>query len=188
MGEPISTVGELAGICGHDGDNWEKILIDASKRLVVAIAAFTATLEVTQDTPGDLLTGIHGYISGAWQKQPLQLGYSDVLDVDLGGTATGTSWSANTGAVPAGEIWIVQFLSARNTTRNPSLIQFYPSRPSGSAFLIGYVASPGVNVPLTVNCNMVFAEGDVIHLYIGGTQAGDNVDAGIVGYKMDIDL
>jgi len=39
MGEPIRTVGDLAGLCGHDGTNWEKVLIDATKRLVVAITA-----------------------------------------------------------------------------------------------------------------------------------------------------
>lgn len=38
MGEPIAEVGYLAGICGHDGDAWEKILIDASRRLVVVVA------------------------------------------------------------------------------------------------------------------------------------------------------
>ena len=64
MAEPIATVGDLAGICGHDGTNWEKVLIDASKRLVVAIAAFSDVLEVEQDTPGDLLVGAHGFDGG----------------------------------------------------------------------------------------------------------------------------
>lgn len=37
MGEPISTVGQLAGICGHDGTEWLKALIDAAGHLQIDI-------------------------------------------------------------------------------------------------------------------------------------------------------
>lgn len=53
VSESIETVGPLAGLCGHDGDNWEKVLIDSSKRLIVAIASIVlptgAATEAKQD-------------------------------------------------------------------------------------------------------------------------------------------
>lgn len=38
MGEPIAEVGYLAGICGHKDGAWEKLLRDASNRLIVVVA------------------------------------------------------------------------------------------------------------------------------------------------------
>lgn len=39
MAETISTVGQLAGICGHDGTDWLKALIDAAGHLQVDLVA-----------------------------------------------------------------------------------------------------------------------------------------------------
>lgn len=37
MGEPIAEVGQLAGVCGHDGTDWQKVGISASDRLKVEV-------------------------------------------------------------------------------------------------------------------------------------------------------
>ena len=39
MGEPIAEVGYLAGICAHDGADWQKLKIDAEGRLEVSVVA-----------------------------------------------------------------------------------------------------------------------------------------------------
>ena len=39
MGEPIAEVGYLAGICAHDGADWQKLKVDANGRLEVSVAA-----------------------------------------------------------------------------------------------------------------------------------------------------
>ena len=39
MGEPIAEVGYLAGICGHDGADWQKLKVDADGRLEVSVTA-----------------------------------------------------------------------------------------------------------------------------------------------------
>ena len=39
MSEPIAGVGYLAGICAHDGTDWQKLKIDAEGRLEVSVVA-----------------------------------------------------------------------------------------------------------------------------------------------------
>ena len=39
MGEPIAGVGYLAGICAHDGTDWQKLKIDSEGRLEVSVVA-----------------------------------------------------------------------------------------------------------------------------------------------------
>ena len=39
MAEPIAEVGYLAGICAHDGTDWQKLKIDSEGRLEVVVTA-----------------------------------------------------------------------------------------------------------------------------------------------------
>lgn len=188
MGEPIATVGDLAGICGHDGTDWEKILIDASKRLVVAIAAFTAAVEVTQDTPGDLLAGVHGYIAGAWQKQPLAWGISDsvseaVSDTNLGaGTQT-----LSTTPIPAGEVHVASAINFRvdSATCTRGQLQIVIG---GVSLVILTQASPVAYTWYLKTGEFVLAEDDYIALSMTGLTAGDDAYLRYAGYRMDVDL
>ena len=43
MGETITRYGDLSGACGWNGAGWEKILIDSSKRLVIALGDWPGT-------------------------------------------------------------------------------------------------------------------------------------------------
>lgn len=50
----------------------------------------------------------HGYVNAAWQKDPIRLGYSDVIRVAITNTSLPAGASSNDSAVvPAGEIWII---------------------------------------------------------------------------------
>lgn len=188
MGEVITSQGQLAGICGHDGSDWEKVLIDASKRLVVAVAALSGNVEVIQDTPGDLLTGVHHYDGSAWRKSNLLWGYHDIWDENLGGTATTTSWAKATSTIPSGEVWVLQAISALNATRDPSNISLYITRASGSTVYLASTNTPGLYRPVLATGNWVLGAGDLAYVYLSGCQADDVILGGIIGYKMDIEM
>lgn len=186
MGEPISTVGQLAGICGHDGDNWEKVLIDASKRLVVAIAAFTAAVEVTQDTPGDLLMGQHQYDGSTWQKSNLLYGYNEqwIEQVEVDGTAT--LWDiAISDPVPEGYIYVPQVVTAYHDD---------PAAKTVSTIYRASMIACYTNYETNVGSYQM-----VVSPYMGTLVEGDDIAAGfyplalekkgylrILGYKMKL--
>lgn len=188
MAEAIKTVGDLAGICGHDGTSWEKILIDSTKRLVVAIAAFSASLEVTQDTPGDLLAGIHGYVGGAWQKLPMLWGYSDTISELLeDDNATAGLNTLDTTAVPSGEIHVIHTLYGVNTNNNPTFILMSLVR-GGETYFLKRVAGPGAGTSVELAGTIVMEGGDLLRCSIQGCVLNDNIRFAITGYKVDIDL
>jgi len=210
MGEPIAEVGDLAGICGHDGTSWEKVLIDASKRLVVAIASAIAQdvhvygfddpdwLELACDSDGYLKITMpyeealgarqYQYDGSSWRRSNMLLGYNTVLDEDAGGTASGTSYTFATSAVPSGELWILQAASIRESNRNTGPVQIYITKNSGALIFIAFSASLTRYYPLLVTGEFVMAEGDTLSFYVGGTVAGDTIQGGALGYKMDLEM
>lgn len=188
MGEPIAEVGYLAGLCGHNATSWEKVLIDASKRLVVAIAAFTAAVEVTQDTPGDLLIGSHGHIGGAWQKQPLIWGISDsvaevITDENLGAG----SQSKATTAIVAGEVHVVSTIAYRidsgTCTRSDLNLVV-----DGTIILVQQKLPPVSGTWYLHTGEFVLAKDDYVYVSMVDLTAGDNLYLRYAAYRMDIDL
>lgn len=188
MAEAIATVGDLAGICGHDGTNWLKVAVDANGYLKVIGGGVAGAIEVTQDTPGDLLTGIHGHVGGAWQKQPLQFGYSGAV----GERVTDSSADAGdntlqTTAVPAGEVHIVTTIHTVNVDTDVAYILI--SRVGNSTtYNMKRQASPGIGISVDMLGTIVLAPGDYIKASFGSCTAGDTIRLMTTGYKFDIDL
>ena len=178
MSEPIATVGDLAGICGsEDGTDWEKILIDASRRLVVAVASVVA-----QDAQ------MHGHVGGGWQKQPLIWGYSGVIaehksdpDADAGlNTFTTTP-------VPAGEVHILNTLAAidYDSAIGSILIEM---NHNGTYFLLYREPSVAAATLSVARGPIVLDVGDYIRCSFYGVTLNDAIAFDITGYKMDLDL
>ena len=188
MGEPIAEVGYLAGICGHDGTDWEKVLIDASKRLVVAVAALSGEVEVVQSDPADLLVGQHQFDGSAWRKSNLLFGYNDKWAENMGGDATGTEWVKNSAVVPAGEIWVLQALSIRNETRAPGITYLFAYPIAGLPVCLNYASSLALHEPLLIGGTFAIHAGGYVRVWMGGCQALDVIEGGTIGYKMKLDM
>lgn len=210
MGEPIATVGDLAGICGHDGTDWIKALIDAAGHLQIDVVdsggadlkdvldklteiltelnSKLETADLDLDASGRLSANAHQYDGSAWRKSNLLFGYNAIWDEDLGGTATGASYYDTTSTIPSGEVWVLQAISARNTTRNPTWVFTYVVRASGADVYLSADATPGTNIPGLAVGNWVLGPGDVAYIYLTGCQADDVIQAGVIGYKMKLNM
>lgn len=80
----------------------------------------TADLELVSKI---LSIGSHGWLGGAWQRNPFILGYSDIKTEAFSGTSTGeASTNGASTVVPAGELHSVNFSSCyHNDTVNRSI-------------------------------------------------------------------
>lgn len=81
MGEPISTVGDLAGICGHDGTDWIKVKTDSDGKLQIEVdtsvlpsGAATAANQITMITALQLIDDLRNALDSVG---------TDELDVNV---------------------------------------------------------------------------------------------------------
>lgn len=177
MAETIQTVGPLAGICGHDGTNWEKVLIDASKRLVVAVASLVAA---------DVQ--MHGYYSGSWQKSPLPWGYSDTVQGVKSNTnlAAGANWLYGD-TVPAGEVWVLSSLVAMEVSATINRLSIF-AIIDAATILVNNQQPPTSGAWYVQTGQFVLGPGDKPAAYVVNATAGDDLSLTYCGYKVDLDL
>jgi hypothetical protein len=188
MAEPIAPVGDLAGICGHDGTDWLKVAVDANGYLKVVGGGVAGAIEVTQDTPGDLLVGSHQYDGSNWRKSNLLWGYHEVLlEQVLDTNADAGLNTLDATAVPSGEVHYVTSVYAANNTTNPSVIAMGITR-GATTYSFKRVTLPGAGTSVESTNPVVLKQGDKIRVSISGCVAGDTIIMNIFGYIMDIDM
>lgn len=188
MAEGIATVGDLAGICGHDGTDWLKVKTDANGYLYVVGTGTAGAIEVTQDTPGDLLVGQHQYDGTNWRKSNLLWGYNDrwaERATNLNATV-GTN-NLSTTAVPAGYVY---WVAAARMLNNTSAITSYRLEllGDGVAVPIELLASPAAAESLLWSGGLPLKEDDVVRAIFYGCVAGDDLYLDVWGYMMKIDM
>lgn len=73
MGEAITTVGDLAGLCGHDGTDWEKVKINASKQLEVEVKTLAdpSNLDIAISALRDAIVGTGAEIGNLGELETL---------------------------------------------------------------------------------------------------------------------
>lgn len=102
---------------------------------------------VFMDAVGTLKTYAyaHAYVGGAWHKNPLVFGYSDVVNINLVqlNAVAGTNTLA-AGAVPAGEIWHLQNISAVNTISAVTDIFLYVAEVANNILVQSGARAAGV--------------------------------------------
>jgi len=95
VGEPIATVGNLAGVCGHDGTDWIKLLVDEDGKLQITVdtsglpsGAATSANQVTMITALQLIDDLRNALDSVG---------TDELDVNVEASVlpTGAATSAN---------------------------------------------------------------------------------------------
>lgn len=111
-------------IYGLDGVTWRGVTVDASGHLQIdALTLPAITIAAGQTVDGR----VYGYYNGAWYKNPLQFGVSDVL-VDKAAfhaVAAGDQWVTGT-TVPAGQLWVITSWSmAKDGTTTSLQAGFY---------------------------------------------------------------
>lgn len=133
--------------------------------------------------------GNRGWISGAWQKDPLRLGYSAAIRFNV--SETNLSAGANIlafGTVPAGEIWVIESFCAR-----------YVGTVSGVQ-LRAIVDDAGADRYINALDNLTtglfyqflqapitLEEGEILELHVTNATAGDDVLGSAIGRRIDID-
>ena len=133
------------------------------------------------------LVGTHGWIGGAWQKHPLLLGYSgQVTERVFVANGAGGSVVLNGAVVPAGEIWVITNIAARDVNTNPAAILFQ-FVVGGVAMDVDAVATPGVNVTAGFQGYWVLAAGNNMRATLTVTVLNDDLYMWYVGFRVDID-
>lgn len=164
MGEAIKTVGELAGICGHDGTDWLKALIDAAGHLQVDLVD-SPTITVI---PGasNVIRGFEGIAEEALSETNLPAG-SSVL--------TGTT-------VPTGEIHVITQMMLLYVGAAPT--RMYTDSPGLAGTIVTWnIESPTPSRSYTQSVNIYLQAGDAMRAYIVGATAGDAFYFRYAGYK-----
>lgn len=210
MGETIATVGDLAGLCGHDGTDWIKALIDAAGHLQIDVVdsggadlkdildkladiltelnAKLETADLDLDASGRLSSNAHHYDGSAWRKANLLWGYHDrytekIIDQNLSG-GTNTIYGAE---VPSGEIWRVTFISGY--TVSASITWLFLGANDGTYNHWGVAqASPASYQWYLSQVDIPMKEGDSIAAQVLAATAGDDLAMQAWGYKMDIGM
>lgn len=133
------------------------------------------------------LVGEHGWIGGAWQKNPLLMGYSDVVAENFGvaslTVATGVIYAT---PVPAGEVHVITTFSARNLTSSGCTFMLWAEVGPGTPAYARKAAIAVYDVILFTGM-IVLKEGDRLYVTYASAQIGDNIVCYSGGWKFDID-
>ncbi|NIP56244.1 MAG: hypothetical protein GWN77_09460 [Gammaproteobacteria bacterium] len=128
-----------------------------------------------------------GWISSAWQKDPLRLGYSGKIDEQVSDTSAAAGNNTLSGTdVPSGEIWVIDTVSAVNVNTDPTKISIYINTTTGNVTLAeGW--TPGINHFVIALGQFVLHEGDSIDAVFTGCTLNDDIYLRYNGYRVDID-
>jgi len=145
-------------------------------------------LKVATASADNFLVGTHGYVSGAWHKSPISLGYSSIVGERIINTnlPAGNS-DINSTAVPEGKIHILTnlaYLYIGNTATTLGLGIY--RAPTNFTIFVTY--SPVSARYYDRQGWWVLKAGDLCRLSVFGATAGDDLYLDIVGFAVDINL
>jgi hypothetical protein len=173
---------------GWTGAAWTPLLVNASGQAIAVGKGTSEEVNAALLTPARALVGGHGYISGAWQKNPLSFGYSgQVAQQVANNDAPAGDNQLNGTAVPAGEIWVITFMSGFDIETNPTSVDLY-AIIGGTGMPIAVQKLPGANVPFGIVCNIVLKQGDYAQCIMRGCALHNHIYFSYGGYKVAINL
>jgi hypothetical protein len=132
--------------------------------------------------------GSFGWDGSQWRKDPIRIGYSDTVQISLSNTSLAAGSNViDSGAVPAGEIWILTNISLRYTG-TVSSVTLTATIYRGAAHYRLFTQDSLVNSKFYGFAGQwVLKEGDVLRFEIASATAGDDAYLNAVGYRVDID-
>lgn len=108
--------------------------------------------------------------------------YLELLETD---DAPAGAFALSGTAVPADEVWVVRFVTARNKITNPSQIRI-GILEGATLYPFVEAVAPGANIFVELNGMLVLKEADKVRARFGGCVLGDDLEVNISGYKMKL--
>jgi len=174
MGEPKGFL--VVPIGYNPSDALRALELDADDNLLVAIGAAAKGL-----------VGVHGWIGGAWQKNPLALGYSgDGTQAQINLNALAGVNVLSLTAVPAGEIWIIQAIAAKDANNIVGTLTLQ-CVANGTPVPLISKATPAVNEFVCWTGALVIKEGSFVRAVYTGVILNDDLEIYSHHVRIDID-
>jgi hypothetical protein len=143
---------------------------------------------VLVDASGRIGVESLGYISGAWQKNPLAFGLSAAVYRTWSSTtlAAGDN-TLNDSAVPAGEVWVITNMAARYVGTFAT-VHLRLVIVNGGVGYVQFEIDPPHNDHIEGQQGWwVLFPGDNLRLFITGATLNDDAFAYATGFRVDID-
>ncbi len=155
--------------------------------LDVTIKASDITVPVAEQSP---ITSLYakqwGYWGGAWRNQPLIWGYTDrILTQVVNASADTGQNNLMLGAVPAGQIWVIEGLAVVNNTSIPTVVRF-GVHDGSSWYWFDAALTPAAATYSFWAGSFRLKTGDSVGTVLMGCTAGDYLFMNVSGYKMQI--
>ena len=133
------------------------------------------------------LVGTHGWIGGAWQKNPIELGYSADATFQLSNLAlaAGTN-NIDSSAVPAGELWYLPNIAITYVGTPPTLIRATVIK-SGVGYTLLEQRTIVSNQWYSVPNVLLMKPGDTLRWHAEGCTLNDDGYLNAIGWRVDID-
>lgn len=161
---------------GYDGTDYRVVKVDSSGQIVLATLA--------AETIG---AQSYGWISSAWQKDPLRIGLSGRVAETWSNSAlsAGTN-NVDDGAVPSGEYWVVTNFAWAYVGTVPTAIR-RGILVSSSPYWLDEVTSIASNIRNGLQGYWVLSPGDTLRVTVLGATLNDSLSAFALGFRVDID-
>ena len=131
----------------------------------------------------------HGYIGGAWQKDPIRLGFSAQRLINQVNTNLGDGTNnLDSASAAAGEIWVITNVAVRYLGTVAGVVLKPGLFDGTNNYYFNYHASITSGYWYTTQGEWILKEDDVIRLAIEGATATDDAYLRGSGFRVDIDL
>lgn len=156
---------------------------------VEALKERLAILERAAVTGEAMKSENYGLIAGGWYKDPIRLGFSDVIRDSVQNTSlTGGAENLEGNAVPAGEIWVLTHISFMYNGTLPTDIRIIMVAGGSGDTMIQYPSSAlASNRYQGETGYWILEEGDYIRMRMLNATASDAAYLNAWGFKVDID-
>lgn len=129
----------------------------------------------------------HGWVNGAWQKNPILFGYS--ADKEIAVSNTSLAAGANdldAPTVPAGEIWVITHVASSYVGTAPTHMEVKIIHASGASMIFRQLAPVSSSVHDRQGW-FVLEEGDILRCSVAGATLNDDLYLWATGFRVDID-
>jgi hypothetical protein len=172
---------------GYTGAAWVPLLVNASGQAIVVGKGTSEEVNAALLAPARALVGPHGWIGSAWQKQPINIGYSGrVKERFSAASGAGGDTIALSTAVPAGEIHVVNFVAAYHDDPTARDLVFYANDGTLNYELAAFPASAQYAVKVQP-VEFAIAPGDKLRVVCFSMAGSKNVQCSYWGRRVDID-
>lgn len=131
------------------------------------------------------LAGECGYYNGAWHKQPMLLGVSDSVREAPTATSTGGVAFLLSSVVPAGEVWVIDYIAASDYETDLNQIQI-GVRVGATDYWIANIDPPGADRKINLQGPITLVAGERIAVAFMGTANGDSLSLYVNGRKIAV--